>query len=74
MVRVLTDKGVEGWVDSLQLLSPQQMDQLKQRRQEEAALPSEGMATAYEVLNIHIDPDRQSPLSLRFRKADRCRC
>lgn len=61
MVRIRTDKGVEGWVDSLQLLSSQQMDLLKQRRQEEGSLPSEGTATAYEPLNIHIDPNRQSP-------------
>ncbi len=61
MVKVRTDKGVEGWVDSLQLLSPDQMAALKQRRRQEATLPSEGTATAYEVLNIHIDPDRQSP-------------
>jgi hypothetical protein len=61
MVRVRTGKGVEGWVDSAQLLSPDQMDALKQRRQQEAALPAEGSATTYEVLNIHIDPDRQSP-------------
>jgi hypothetical protein len=61
MVKVRTDKGVEGWVDSLQLLNPDQMAALKQRRQEEAKLPSEGSATAYEVLNIHVDPERQSP-------------
>jgi hypothetical protein len=61
MVRVRTAKGVEGWVDSAQLLSPDQMDALKKRRQLEAALPSEGSATTYEVLNMHIDPDRQSP-------------
>lgn len=61
MVKVRTDKGVEGWLDSAQLLSSEQMTQLKQRRSKEAALPSEGAATAYEMLNIHIDPDRQSP-------------
>ena len=61
MVRVRTDKGIEGWVDSLQLLSPEQMQQLTQRRQENAAMPPEGSATAFEVLNVHIEPDRQSP-------------
>jgi hypothetical protein len=61
LMRVRTDKGVEGWLDSAQLLSPEQWDQLKQRRQQEASLPSEGTATAYEQLNVHIDPERQSP-------------
>ena len=61
MVLVRTDKGQQGWVDSTQLLSPEQMEELKHRRQQQAGLPSEGTATAYEALNIHIDPDRQSP-------------
>lgn len=61
MVKVRTNRGAVGWVDALQLLSVDQMEQLKQRRQAEAALSPEGSATAYEVLNIHIDPDRQAP-------------
>jgi uncharacterized protein YgiM (DUF1202 family) len=61
MVRVLTDKNVQGWTDPSQLLSPEQMDALKQRRQKESLLPPEGTATAYEALNVHIDPERQSP-------------
>lgn len=61
MVKVRTAKGVEGWVDSFQLLSPEQMRALQGRRQQEEKMPSEGSATAYELLNIHIDPDRQSP-------------
>jgi hypothetical protein len=61
MIRVRTDKNAEGWVDSLQLLSAEQMAALKRRREQENLLPSEGAATAYETLNVHIDPERQSP-------------
>lgn len=60
-VKVRTQKGAEGWVDSLQLLSPEQMDQIRKNDQEELALPSEGAATVFEPLNVHIDPSRQSP-------------
>jgi hypothetical protein len=60
-VRVRTDKGVDGWLDSRQLLSKEQMDQLRKDTAIEVRLPSQGHATTFDVLNIHIDPDRRSP-------------
>ncbi len=60
-IKVRTAKGVEGWVDATQLLSPEQMDQIRHERQRALALPSEGSATVFEALNIHIDPNRTSP-------------
>ena len=58
MVKVRTAKGFEGWVDSRELLSREQMQELQRERQEQARLPSEGTATAFETLNIHIAPSR----------------
>jgi hypothetical protein len=69
MVRVRTDRGAEGWVDSLQLLSPDQMNQIREERRKAASLPSEGTATAYEALNVHIEPDRQSPAFTQIPEA-----
>ncbi len=60
-VRVRTVKGEEGWVDSAQLLSQEQMDQIQRDKDKALKLPSEGSATVFEALNIHIEPDRQSP-------------
>jgi len=60
-VKVRTAKGIEGWVDSFQLLSPEQMELVRQENRRALALPSEGAATVYEALNIHLDPSRQSP-------------
>ena len=60
-VRVRTAKGEEGWVDSAQLLSQEQMDQIQHDAEKALKLPSEGSATVFEALNIHIEPDRQSP-------------
>ncbi len=65
-VKVRTRKGQEGWVDSLQLLSQEQMDQIRQDEQQYLALPSEGSAGVYEPLNIHIEPNRQSPAFARI--------
>ena len=61
MVKVETPSGSEGWVDSTDLLSPDQMRQIEEERTRQRALPSQGAATAFEVLNIHIEPSRRSP-------------
>jgi Bacterial SH3 domain len=58
MVKVRTATGFEGWVDSRELLSREQMRQLRHEREVQARLPSEGTATAFETLNIHIAPSR----------------
>jgi hypothetical protein len=61
MVKVETASGNEGWVDSTDLLSPEQMHQIEQERARQRALPPQGAAIAFEVLNIHIEPSRRSP-------------
>jgi uncharacterized protein YgiM (DUF1202 family) len=60
-VKIRTRKGQEGWVDSLQLLSQEQMDQIHRDDEAYLALAPEGKAGVYEPLNIHIEPNRQSP-------------
>ena len=65
-VKIRTPKGQEGWVDSLQLLSQEQMDQIRRDDKRYLAYPSEGNAGVYEALNIHIDPSRQSPAFARI--------
>lgn len=69
-IKIRSDKGAEGWVDSTELLSPAQMDQLRRERQAALALPSEGAATVYEALNIHIEPDRRSSAFARIPEGD----
>ncbi len=68
-IKVRTAKGVEGWIDSSQLLSPEQMDQIRQERQRALNLSSEGSATVFEALNVHIEPNRQSPALARIPEA-----
>jgi hypothetical protein len=60
-VKVRSGEGAEGWVDAGELLSQADMDQIRRERRQELGLPSEGAATAYETLNIHLDPSRDSP-------------
>ncbi len=65
-VKIRTQKNQEGWVDALQLLTPEQMDQIRRDTERALAMPSEGAAGVYEALNIHIDPSRQSPAFARI--------
>jgi hypothetical protein len=60
-VKVRTERGQQGWIDSAQLLSREQMDQLRRDAEHARSLPSEGAATVYEALNVHIEPNRLSP-------------
>lgn len=61
MVKIRTAAGFEGWVDSLSLLSRDQMEQLRREREAALLLPVEASATAFETLNIHIAPSRVAP-------------
>ena len=65
-VKIRSQSGQEGWVDALQLLSPEQMEKIRRETQRALTLPSEGSAGVYEALNIHIDPSRQSPAFTRI--------
>jgi hypothetical protein len=53
--------GAEGWVDSRQLMRPDQVDDLRKMWKVTAKLPSMGVATVWDKLNIHTQPNRFSP-------------
>lgn len=59
--RVRTPNGIEGWVDGRQLMSAEQMEELKKRAAEFAHAPSMGRATVHDALNVHTEPNRQAP-------------
>lgn len=58
--KVQTDNGIAGWVNSTQLISKEDIDSLKESMERYRHLPSQGKATAYDALNVHMDPSRQS--------------
>ena len=61
LVKVRTAAGAEGWTDLRELLSPAQMDGLRQMAETAARYPSQGAATVFEPLNVHTEPNRSSP-------------
>jgi SH3-like domain-containing protein len=61
LVRVRTAEGMEGWADASLLLTAGQMDQLTRLSEAAKNMPSQGMATVFDQLNVHTEPDRFSP-------------
>lgn len=59
--KVRTAQNVEGWTDARQLLATSEMAKLRRAAERAAQLPSQGRATVYEALNMHTEPNRQSP-------------
>ncbi len=65
-LRVRTAGGLEGWVDAVELMTPQEMERIQHDSAEELKLPSEGRAGVYDPLNMHLDPSRISPAFARI--------
>ncbi len=68
--KVRTDKGVEGWTDDRQLLDSAQMARLRKLAEETAGLPSQGKATTYDILNVHTEPNRNSPSFVQVKEKE----
>jgi hypothetical protein len=60
-VKVRTEHGAEGWTDTRQLLTPDQMAGLQHMAESVSQYPSHGAASVYEPLNMHFEPNRVSP-------------
>ncbi len=60
-VKVRTRTGAVGWTDGALLFTTAQMDELRGLASRALALPSQGQATVLDILNVHTQPDRQSP-------------
>ncbi|MDQ1474079.1 MAG: hypothetical protein QOJ99_5559 [Bryobacterales bacterium] len=69
--RVRTPKGAEGWTDDRQLMDTAQMNRLRALSKGAADLPSQGIATAFDVLNVHTEPNRQSASFLQVAAGEK---
>ena len=59
--KVRSPAGVEGWTDGRQLLTTRQMARLRELTVRSRELPTHGRATVSDPLNVHTEPNRQSP-------------
>jgi hypothetical protein len=62
---------VEGWTDDRQLLSAQELDNLRRLGEHSKSAPSQGVASTYGILNVHTEPDRQSPSFLQVKEGEK---
>ena len=70
-VKVRTAAGQEGWIEDRLLLTPDEVARLKRFNQRALAMPSQGVATTYDVLNIHTDPSRYSPSFIQVKQGEK---
>lgn len=61
-----TAGGIAGWTDVHELLTPEQMADLRHIAERAAAYPSQGVGTTFEALNVHTEPSRTSPSFLQI--------
>jgi hypothetical protein len=70
-LRVRTAQGAEGWVDERNLLDSAAMQSLKKLSADSRKYPSQGLATTYDTLNVHTEPDPASPSYLQIQAGER---
>jgi hypothetical protein len=69
--KVRNTRGVEGWVDDRQLMDSAQMNRLQILAKETADLPSQGIATAFDTLNVHSEPNRLSASFVQVKEGEK---
>ncbi len=69
--RVRAPNGAEGWTDSRQLLTADEMASLRELSERARKMPSQGVATAFGELRIHTQPSRRAPSFLVIKEGDK---
>lgn len=70
-LKVRTERGLEGWIDERLLLSPDEIAELRQFSDQSKSMPSQGVASTYDTLNIHTEPNRRSPSFLQVKEGEK---
>ncbi len=70
-VQVRTGDQKVGWVDMRLLISRKQRDRIGEMAGEYAKAPSMGVASVFDVLNVHIEPNRYSPTFLQIGEKEK---
>jgi len=70
-LKVRTPRGAEGWTEEYLLLSAAEIAALQQVEKRARDLPSQGVASSYEELNVHTEPNRLSPSFLQVKTGEK---
>src|SRR6266849_10444442 len=69
--KVRNAKGEEGWTDERLLLTTEEVARLQRFNQQARTMPSQGLATTYQALNIHTEPSRFSPSFVQVKAGEK---
>src|SRR5579863_9176450 len=70
-IKVRTSDNQEGWIEDRLLLTPDEFARLKRFNQQTLAMPTQGVATTYDILNIHTEPSRYSPSFIQVKPGEK---
>ena len=70
-MKVRTAGGVEGWTEENLLLNEDEMAALRDLAEKAKSLPSHGIATTFDALNVHTQPARQSPSFMQAQQSEK---
>src|SRR5579864_1026257 len=70
-VKVRTANNQEGWIEDRLLLTPDEFARLKRFNQQALTMHSQGVATTYDLLNIHTEPSRYSPSFIQVKQGEK---
>lgn len=70
-LKVRTPRGIEGWTEEHLLLSAAEIAGLQEVERRALTLPSQGIASTYEMLNVHTEPNRLSPSFLQVKEGEK---
>jgi hypothetical protein len=70
-LKVRAPGGTEGWIEDHLLLSSEEIAALKEVEKRALTLPSQGVASTYELLNVHTEPNRLSPSFLQVKEGEK---
>ncbi len=70
-VKVRTAGGAEGWTHERSLLTREEMESLRELREQAEQWPSHGEATTFGPLNVHTEPYRSSPSFTQIQEGEK---
>lgn len=70
-LKVRTKAGLEGWTDDRMLLDQNDIDQIKAQSEAAKGYPSQAIATTYDLLNVHAQPNRFSPSYIQIKEGEK---
>ncbi|MFB3829855.1 MAG: hypothetical protein ACE15B_24000 [Bryobacteraceae bacterium] len=70
-LKVRSGGNAEGWTEENLLLNAEEMGALRELAEKSRKLPSQGIATTFDLLNVHTLPARRSPSFTQVKQGDK---